>query len=369
MIKNAELYSEGMQEQLTDQVKHTQEATQSTQRSAIIYGIVALLLATGATLAIGKALKASVANLLAGAEAVAGGDFSREIRVVSQDELGDIARALNRMILAIREVMASLKTNAETLAASSEEMALTIGAVNKSVEEIAEAATHLSVTTNQGADHSQMVNETAVQINSNALDGGRSVEAVIEKMQLIDETVTGSSSVINHLKEQTNNIYRMLEVINAIAEQTNLLALNAAIEAARAGENGRGFAVVAEEVRKLAEESTGAVKDIQRIIQEVGTGADNSVHAMRNITLHVKDGVQNVSETGEKIQDIIRQIERSTGAISEIAASYQQTSTGIETVVSNVEETSASFQLLNATADQLNQMASELHQMVGQFKV
>lgn len=369
MSKVAEEYSDDMQKQLDDQVKRTLKATAATRQSAILYGSLALLLAVGLSLFIGRKLKTGFNSLLAGTRAVAAGDFSQQVPVTSQDELGDMAQGLNTMIFGVREMIASIKTNAATLATSSGEMNRTIANVSQSVEEIAQTASNLSTATNQGADNSRLATETAVQINQNALEGGQSVETVIQKMASIDTTVAGSARVINGLKEQADNIHRMLEVISTIADQTNLLALNAAIEAARAGENGRGFAVVAEEVRKLAEESTGAVKDIQQIIQEVNAGADNSVQAMQNVTHQVKDGVVNVSETGKKIQDIIHQIERSTGAISEIAASYQETSAGIETVVANVEETSASFQMLNATAEQLNQMADELNQLVDKFKI
>lgn len=369
MNQVAEAYSEDMQRQLDDQVKHTLEATAATRQSAIFYGSLALLLAIGVTLFIGQKLKAGFNSLLTGTKAVAAGDFSQEVPITSQDELGEMGQGLNTMIAGVREMIAGIKSNAATLASSSGEMNRTIATVSQSVEEIAQTATNLSVATNQGADNSRLATETALQINQNAVEGGQSVDTVIQKMSSIDTTVTGSATVINSLKEQATNIHRMLEVIRTIADQTNLLALNAAIEAARAGENGRGFAVVAEEVRKLAEESTGAVKDIQHIIQEVNAGADDSVQAMQNVTRQVKDGVINVQDTGEKMQDIIRQIERSTEAISEIAASYQETSAGIETVVSNVEETAASFQMLNATADQLNQMAEELNQLVDKFQV
>lgn len=369
MTKNAEDYSEAMQNLLDSQVKLTQDATGTTQRNSVIYGIIALALGLAATLYLSKIVKASVGNLLTGARAVAAGDLTNEIRVTSNDELGEIARAFNGMMVGIREIISGIKASAGSLSASSDEISHTIGAINQSVEEISETVTNLSASTNQGSDNSRLATEVAIKMNDNAVESGQSVETVITKMGIIEDTVASSSSIINQLKDHSQNINQMLDVINAIAEQTNLLALNAAIEAARAGENGRGFAVVAEEVRQLAEESTGAVKDIQKIIHEVTQGADSSVDAMHNVTVQVKDGVQSVGDVGQKIRDIITQIEQSTRSMTEVAASYQETGAGLETMVSNIEETSASFQILNATASQLARMASELHQMVGKFKV
>jgi methyl-accepting chemotaxis protein len=195
-------------------------------------------------------------------------------------------------------------------------------------------------------------------------------------MQKIAGVVTNSSTAITSLGEQSHQISNIVNVIKEIADQTNLLALNAAIEAARAGEQGRGFAVVADEVRKLAERTAQSTQEIAAMIQGIQGSTDDAVGGMAQGIACVDEGVEMVGQAGssmERIQEGVQKVLSSVGDISvalkEQSATSHLIAQNVQSIAQMTEETSTIVKEVSVSADRLEQMAMQLKQTVGQFKL
>ena len=188
------------------------------------------------------------------------------------------------------------------------------------------------------------------------------------------ETMQASADRIHALGQRSQEIGEIVRVIEDIADQTNLLALNAAIEAARAGEQGRGFAVVADEVRKLAERTGKATKEIAEVIETVQVGTSEAVNSMEAGTAEAQNGMQLAQNAGERLKEIVDGVSRVAGMIQQIAGSTEEQSQvsdqiarSIQTVAGLSQQNEGSVaQVASATGD-LARMASELQTSLARF--
>jgi methyl-accepting chemotaxis protein len=202
------------------------------------------------------------------------------------------------------------------------------------------------------------------------------VEDVLERMRGIARSVRESAAKIEQLGARSEEIGRIVGVIDEIAEQTNLLALNAAIEAARAGEQGRGFAVVAGEVRRLAERTATATQEIGTMIEKVQSITVDAVQQMRSGTATVEQGVEATSKAGESIQRIIREADKVGTMVAQIASSATQQASATEQVTTSMSqindlaiESAEGSQLSARSCEQLFDLALGLQNMVARFDV
>lgn len=345
---------------------------------------------------------------------IAEGDFSRNVpedSINDKSEFGTLSQAVDKMNRNIRALIKQMANTSEQLASSSEQLtasaeqsAQASNQVAGSITEVASGAekqlylansandivAQMSKGISQVAENTMVVSNSAEQTAVSANDGEKAVEKAVKQMQVIEQKTNATAGVIGELEEKSKQIGQIVEVIASIAAQTNLLALNAAIEAARAGEAGRGFAVVAEEVRKLAEQSEGAAKQITDLINQVQDKTDSAVSFMQESKKEVDTGAEVVNIAGQSFGEILNMIRQISDQIHEISAASQQITSGTHDVVSAVEninnesknaaeqtqtisaateEQSASMEEIAASSQHLSKMAEELQAAIRKFKV
>jgi len=216
----------------------------------------------------------------------------------------------------------------------------------------------------------------ARKAEESAQAGGQTVQSTVATIGELLKANQETSSKIEGLGRSSDAIGRIINVINEIAGQTNLLALNASIEAARAGEHGRGFAVVAGEVRRLAERTSAATKEIDQTVRAIQQGTGEAVEAMRSSMVHVQSGVNSANSAGDALTSIIHGSESVQKMVTQIAAAATQQSYSTQSVTENVNEiasiiqrTATSSQESVEACQQLALLANELGNLVGAFKV
>ncbi|UNK19674.1 methyl-accepting chemotaxis protein [Paenibacillus sp. N3/727] len=305
-------------------------------------------------------------------ESMARGDFTQELPEEyrhRKDEIGTFARVFHDITESMTNMIGQVNMNASQVAAASQQISasaeeLAVGSSQQadSVQTINELFKELSFAINAVASSATSAAELVNQTAGIASQGGTVVQQSIEGMNRVNRQVL-------KLEDDSTRIGEIIEVIDDIAEQTNLLALNAAIEAARAGEQGRGFAVVADEVRKLAERSGEATKQIATIIKGMQNNTVESVKA-------VEAGVISTEKTGESFDHIISMVNDSSNTVMEIAAASEEQAaqaaevvTAIESISASAEETAASSEETASTAQSLAELAEELNNMVAAFKI
>ncbi|MBU2701075.1 methyl-accepting chemotaxis protein [Sporomusaceae bacterium BoRhaA] len=334
----------------------------------------------------------------------------RQVTVQSEDEIGQLAKGFRDMRTHIRGLVKSVQSQAEQVAASSEELTASAqqsaDAANQvagSITEIAagtdkqaaaannisSVAEELSVSTEQIATTTRDVANIAQNTSHEAAQGRQAVEQALAQMQQIGQGSKAVQTAIAELAKGSREISEIVTLISTIAGQTNLLALNAAIEAARAGEQGRGFAVVAEEVRKLAEESNEAAQQIGELIKRNQVNMDQAIAATELGTNNVQTGVHVVNLAGETFNKIVSSIIQLSSQIQGISESITQMAVGshhlvesiheidtigkqasveAQTVSAATEEQSASMQEIASSSHSLAQLASNLQEAVAKFK-
>ncbi len=318
------------------------------------------------------------------ADGIARGNLSqKDLENISKDEIGMLGNALNVMKNSLRDMIGGVRNNAEKVAAGVDEIlkivsATATGAEKQSLQatRIATSMNEMSSTVIEVAKNSSNASNSAKAAMEAASDGGGKVQATIEGMNRISTSVEESVKAIEELGKSSDQIGRIVAVIEDIADQTNLLALNAAIEAARAGEQGRGFAVVADEVRKLAERTTKATKEIAGMVKMIQSGTAIVVESMGDGTKEVKKGVELANSAGESLSKIVKLVQSVTEMINQIATATEEQSSATEEISSNIEdiskvskETEEGGGRSSEAVNQLKGLARNLQELVGRFKV
>ncbi|MCW8907466.1 MAG: methyl-accepting chemotaxis protein [Sedimenticola sp.] len=310
-------------------------------------------------------------------------DLTLRAEVCSKDELGRLAQALNLMMEKFGSIIN--RVNESTVQLAEESVQLT-EVTTQSIEgvrrqqlesqQVATAMTEMEANSNEVAESASNASSAANQADQETIEGGKVVNNAIACINTLAEDVNKAFEVIRQLETDSDGIGQVVEVITNIAEQTNLLALNAAIEAARAGEQGRGFAVVADEVRTLATRTHQATQEIQTMIEGLQRQSQNAANMMSQSQKRVESSVSEAAHAGDSLNRITESINTISQMNEHIASAvHQQSEVAGEisrniTAISDVTgQTADHSEKIAHTSQQLSSLASELKELMGQFKV
>jgi methyl-accepting chemotaxis protein len=292
------------------------------------------------------------------------------------ESINTVAGSLERAMRDVSEAVAATASASSQISSSTEEMAAGAQEQTSQAGEVASAVEEMTKTILENSRNAGVAAETAKAARENAERGMGVVAETVEGMKRIAEVVQLSAGTVRELGKSSDQIGEIISVIDDIADQTNLLALNAAIEAARAGEQGRGFAVVADEVRKLAERTTKATKEIAGMIKKIQTDTAGAVSGMEEGTGEVEKGKKLADRAGASLQEIVGVSQKVTDMVTQIAAASEQQSSASEQISKNVEgiskvtgETAQGTQQIARAAEDLNRLTEKLQELVSRFKV
>ena len=381
--------------------------------------VLGLLIALYAFAALYLLVTRSLREIAAAADGLAQGDVDQSITVSSRDEVGQVAGALSRMIIYLKEsagaaerianadlsvdiqprserdalgtslgrmttnlraMLDEVSTTAETLSAASEQMASTSAETGRAVSEIASSVSEVAIgterqvrsvvsaksfidgvvsATSQSTETAQQAAGAAEDARRVAQEGASAVGDATAAMAAARETSEQGTAAIRSLGANREQIGGILDTITGIAEQTNLLALNAAIEAARAGEQGRGFAVVAEEVRQLAENSRAAAGSIGDLIDDIQRETNRAISVVENGGKRTDEGAATVEQARQAFERIGDAVENVSTRVSDIAVSVGQIATSATRIQTDIDDVANVTEETSAATEQVSASAEE----------
>jgi methyl-accepting chemotaxis protein len=368
--------------------RQTQLPMQEFQNELIAFALISgllsfVLIAISIFVVFDKVVKRPLKEILTSSELIARGDFTKKVHLKSDGEIGELGEAFNSMVTnidtAMYEVshaMNEVATATMKMASNTEQMASGTEEQSNQAAEVATAMEEMAHTVSENARNAAILADTVSESKNAADQGGDAVRNIIACVRNIGSSVQIFSTSILSLNSASEQIGEIVTVIDHIADQTNLLALNAAIEAARAGEHGRGFAVVADEVRKLAENTMHATKEIATTIKQIQDASAAAVSNIEQVVSTVEDGINHAEQAGIMLDGIVE----ISGAVVEVVTQMasttdEQSSTG-EQIAKNMQgisivtqQTSSGVQEMARTTEDLTQLSNRVLELLGNFKI
>jgi methyl-accepting chemotaxis protein len=359
-------------------------ANRDTVITLWICTILGALLGGGISAFFTRRIATSIRQLAHRANAIATGDLTgQQLDCTSQDQIGDLARAMQTMQVNLAAIIGTVVGTARSLTTSADSMHTASDLIHRRIDEqsqqtqqAATAVQEMSTSVAEVSRHAQSAADTARSAAQTAHEGDAIVKQMLSSMASITAAVNETSTTVGLLGDDSIRISQIVTTIDEIARKTNLLALNAAIEAARAGEQGRGFAVVAGEVRRLAESTAKATREISSMIQGIQDRTHIAIASMASGTITVEQGVTTTHLAGEALERIIGMAERVDRMIAQIAiAATQQavaaneSSASLDSVYSLSRENLREMATNSAGIESLRATAVSLEEQVVRFEL
>lgn len=370
----------------------SQEEVNEALRNTIISMMIPMLLVFVIAIAIGMFIVTRIVKHLDGAVdnlgTLSNGMLNLEMKkdlVVRKDEVGDIARAIQRLIESMRDIITNITTSSQALQGFSEEFAASfdhiaesINNVNIAVDEIANGSSSQAAETMSASQKvTQMgtaLDETTANVETlgsssvKMREYNKTAAKNLDELSAISETTKSSVLLVQNQTNQTNDsaqeIREATELITDIANQTNLLSLNASIEAARAGENGRGFAVVADEIRNLSEQSRESAERIVEIVNTLIANSNTSVTTMNEVAENIRTQNNKIEETREMFRSLNEEIAEVTEAIEKIRKQTEALDVQKKEVLDIVDGLAAIAEQNAAGTEETSASMAEFHEII-----
>lgn len=366
-----------------DQKQQVSELESELLLKAILLGLGATVMAIFAGWLINRLIVPPLRRAQSVAKAVADGDLTKSLPKSSEDEVGQLMHSLHTMTEGLKELVGRLRGNAEEVASSSEELSVVTSQTSSGVltqreeiDQIATALEEMSATIQEVAKNAENAAAAAEEANEASQHG----DSLVAKSRIASEELAKEVAIaadqIESVKQDSNKVSGVIDVIRGIAEQTNLLALNAAIEAARAGEHGRGFAVVADEVRSLSQRTQESTEDIAQLIQGLLNNAESAVELMETNQSKASDSASQNEEASEAIRKIANAVERLSDMNAQIASAASQQNAAASEISRSVEkvreisqQTANGAEETSASSDELARLGQGLQEMTERFRL
>ncbi|UTW06327.1 methyl-accepting chemotaxis protein [Pseudomonas benzenivorans] len=361
---------------------YRQQAQLAMARVIGLFGVLTLL-ALYVLFCLNASIRRSTAGIIEAAQGLRDGDLRVHMQVHGADELASIAAALNTSVEQLRDSLQGVNQESQqlggtvqVLSGQAQSALVAVEQQQGQMSQIATAATQMAATAQSVAQSCEEAAAEAGHTREIANQSNQRSARTSASMRQLSSRLGDSAIALQQLREQTEQITRVVDVIKGIAEQTNLLALNAAIEAARAGDQGRGFAVVADEVRSLSQRTQNSTAEIAQTVADLHKVVGQSVGLMEEAVRQAEGDVGSVLSMGEDLDGIVQSVQRVSDRLAQIATAAEQQAATADEVSGNIQQVDQAAsalldgaQAVSSAAEQLRRGSQGLAQNTGRFRL